>query len=256
MTDFDDRWLDVDFEQCPEFVFGDLGACTFGQPAFEQRFGTLDASEIEAAIDACEEAGGGLDQLVTRIYDQVQEGSCVANATCQAAEIIQAKERGKDAVVHLSAISLYKRIGRTAQSGAIVSDGWKELKARGVLPLDNEANRRDFAHVMPNTGFSRPFPTGWEETAKHFAGLEAWPINTVEGLFTALLEGHPCVVGRQGHAICYTRLMRDNRRRKIMKYANSWHESWGQEGFGFDSESQIREAARWAFAVRAMRGRQ
>lgn len=246
-------FLDVDFRKFEQYVCGDLGAQTFGWPNYEQRFGVMSDSEIEEAIDASDAAGGSLDLLVSRIYDQRQEGSCVANASCQAHEIVQTKQSGT--AVQLSAISLYKRIGRSAQSGAIVSDGWKEMHRRGVLPLDTPENRAKFGDaVMPNTGFSRPFPANWEATAKLFAGLEAWNINSTVGLMTAVLQGHPVVVGRDGHSIVYTRITRGSQRAKVAKYANSWSEGWGDKGFGYDSMSKINEAARWAFALRSVRG--
>ena len=254
MTDFDDRWLDVDFTQEAPYTFGDLGAQTFGWPSFEERFGTLSEAEIREAIAHMDAHGGSLDLLVTRIFDQRQEGSCVANATGQAHQLAQAVMLGVDRVVQVSAISLYKRIGRTASSGAFVSDGWKELNRRGILPLDTPENRERFGeHVMPNTGFNVPFPAGWESTGIQFAGIEAWNINTMAGLESALCKRFPVVVGREGHSICYCRPMRDSRGRRIHKYVNSWSEDWGENGFGFDSEAKIQQAARYAFALRAVR---
>lgn len=257
MTDFDDRGLDVDFTKDPHYVFGDLGARTFNCPSYEQRFGTLSDAEIEEAIDAADEAGGSLDLLVSRIMDQRQEGSCASNATAQAVEVIQCKEHGRDGVILVSPISLYKRVARSAQSGSVISDNWDELNKRGILPLDTPENRSSFGeHVMPHTGFNTPFPRGWEATAARLKGLEAWPISTVAGMHSAWAKGHPIVVGRDGHAIVYLRLMRDSRRRRVYRYANSWSPEWSDNGFGYDSESKFAESARWAFALRAMRGRQ
>ena len=166
---------------------------------------------------------------------------------------MQALQHGKDGVVHLSAISLYKRIGRSPGSGASVSDGLQELASRGALPLDDEANRARFNDkVMPNTGFYEKFPADWEGTAKNFTIVEHHIIRSLEGMRTALVLGHPVVVGRQGHSICYCRLMRKSDR-YIAKYANSWNSTWGDAGFGYDSESQMRMSAGWAFAVRQVR---
>jgi hypothetical protein len=251
--EIDPEFLDVDFPLQPQFVFGDLGLpfCGSYGESYEDRYGTLSDAEINQAIEAMDAAGGGADQLVSRIYNQQQEGSCVANATSQAHEIIQAKQFGIERVVHLSAISLYKRIGRSPSSGAMVSDGWAEMKSRGILPLDNEANRAKFGGiVMPNTGFHTRYPDGWETVAKQFAGLEATIIRSVAGIFTALCNQDPVVVGRQGHSICYTRPMRKGNKR-VVKYANSWG-NWGDGGFGYDSESQIKQSAGWAFALRSV----
>jgi hypothetical protein len=259
-----DDFVDVDFldDKWREFyVFGDLGVPLFGDSgeSYESRYGVLSDAEIDAAIEAMDESNAGPEWLVTRIYDQKQEGSCVANATCQAHEITQAKQYGKDRVIPLSAMSLYKRIGRSASSGAMVSDGWKELNRRGALPLDTPENRARFGDaVMPNTGFRTPFPANWEATGSQFAGLEATTIRSTAGLWTALANQDAVVVGRQGHSITYVRPTRSGGRRRV-GYPNSWSLRWGQPlgdmtgGWGFDSESQIRQSASWAFAVRSVK---
>lgn len=246
-----DDFLDVDFEKDPKYVFGNLGMGFLGEAGvYEDVFGALSDAEIDEVIEKMEAEGGGADRLVTRIYNQKSEGSCVANACSQALEIIQALQFGKENVVHLSAISLYKRIGRSPSSGAMVSDGLKEITSRGVLPLDDEKNRARFGdHCMPNTGFRTPMPSGWESTAKNFSAVESYVVRSVSGLLTALCNQHPVVVGRQGHSICYCRPMRRSGRR-VVKYANSWG-NWGDNGYGYDSESQIRQSANWAFALRS-----
>ncbi len=246
------KWLDIDFSEQPQYVRGDLGP---GEETFcsvyEDSIPVLSDADVRAAVQA-EEQTGGADKLVSRIYNQKQEGSCVANACCQSHEIVQALQYGKDAVVHLSAISLYKRIGRSPGSGAMVSDGLKELSSRGALPLDNEENKAKFLDkVMPNTGFYEKYPADWENTANNFTIVEHHVIRSLEGMKTALVLGHPVVVGRQGHSICYCRLMQKNGR-YVVKYANSWG-NWGDNGFGYDSEGQMRMSAGWAFAVRQVR---
>ena len=244
-----DEFLDVDFSKDPNFVFGYKGPGEILCSAYEDNVPTLSDSEIEAAVEASQ---GAADTLVTRIYNQGREGSCVANACCQAHEIVQALQGGKESVVPLSAISLYKRIGRSPGSGAMVSDGLEELVNRGVLPLDTEANRAKYGdHVMPNTGFYTKYPSGWEGTAQKLRGVEYHVVRSVAGLKTALVSGHPVVVGREGHSICYCRLLKRNGR-MVAKYANSWG-NWGDEGFGYDTENQIRKSAGWAFALRSVR---
>jgi hypothetical protein len=257
-VEIDDRFLDIDFEKCPEYTFGDRGHAVFGDAEdYEEKFGVLSDAEIQECIEAMNAAGGGAEHLVTRIYDQKSEGSCVANACSQAHEIVQALQLGKDKVTHLSAMSLYRRIGRSPSSGSSVSDGLKEMSSRGILPLDSPENRAKFGdQVMPNTGWSNRFPGGWESTAKMFAGVESYVVRSVGALLTALCNQHPVVVGRQGHSICYVRPMMRNGRR-VVAYCNSWG-SWGAalgdhpSGFGFDSESQISQSANWAFALRSV----
>lgn len=261
MPDIDDRFIDVDFRTDPRYVFGDTGRKTFGR-VFAQRLKDaiplVPRSQWEAEFEKTQAAGGGAERLVTRIYDQGSEGSCVANASSQAHEIVQAKEFGKDKVVHLSAISLYKRIGRSPQSGSSCDDALDEGTTRGILPLDTPENRARFGDaVMPNTGFYKPYPANWEPTAKFFRYVERLIIEDMDEMGTALANQLPVVVGRQGHSICYVGQIWKNGRR-LAPYPNSWSMAWGAPmgdmpgGFGFDSENQIAMSADWAFALRTI----
>lgn len=251
--DLIDEYLDIDFRRCPQYVPGAMGirgARTFAN--FEDTVDLIPKTRWKELIEQLDQAGGGSDQLVTRIYYQGREGSCVANACSQAHEVRQAVQFGRDRVVHLSAISLYKRIGRSPNSGAMVDDGLEEMHERGILPLDTPDNRRRFGDcVMPNTGFYTNFPNGWEHTARLFRADEWTVVRSLEGMMTALLLQFPVVVGRQGHSICYLRPMYRNGS-LITKYANSWHQSWGDGGFGYDSLSQMRMSSSWAFALRSV----
>lgn len=257
MADIDDKHLDIDFTKDPNYVFGDLGCAVCGSFAdYADAAPTMSDIEIDAGIEKLDDAAS-MENLITRVFMQAQEGSCVANATSQGDEIVQAGQVGKDKVVQLSAISLYKRIGRSPSSGSMVSDALDELNSRGILPLDNEANRARFGSiVMPNTGFYTAFPHDWESVAALFAGREYYIVRSVNSLMTALLNGHPVVVGRQGHSICYVRPMHSKGRR-IIKYVNSWG-NWGDKGgdfpsgFGYDSPGTIQQAASWAFAIRSV----
>ncbi|GIV52443.1 MAG: hypothetical protein KatS3mg038_2964 [Candidatus Kapaibacterium sp.] len=79
---------------------------------------------------------------------------------------------------------------------------------------------------------------------------------SVAAVVSALLRGHPVIVGRDGHAICY---VRPTYRRGALSviYANSWGQ-WGvgvgpwEYGFGLDSARQLERASTWAVAVRTV----
>lgn len=247
-------FLDVDFVNDPHYVFGDLGVPKFEeQPcsSYGDEVPVLPESQWKGFSEQIQAAGGGCAQLVSRIYNQKNEGSCVANACSQAHEIVQAKQFGKANVVHLSAMSLYKRIGSSPNSGAMVSNGLKKMNEGGILPLDDAANRAKFGdHVMPNTGWNTKYPDGWQATAKKFAASEWFVCDTVGELITALLNQHPVVVGRSGHSICYCDVVYKDGI-LVVKYANSWGD-WGDNGFGYDSMNKIRSSANWAFALRSV----
>lgn len=254
-ADVDDRFVDVDFRLDPNYTFGAMVEEPYSVFAsYKAAMPTYPRSEWQQRIEELDAAGGGLERLVTRIYNQKSEGSCVANACSQAHEIVQAVQFGKDKVTHLSAISLYKRIGRSPGSGAMVSDGLKRMCKEGVLPLDDAANRAKYGDkVMPNTGFYTKYPEGWESTAASFKGLEWFVIDDMESLVSALLNQHPVVVGREGHSIVYVRPTWANGKVSVI-YPNSWGD-WGfgagdhESGFGKDSENQVRKSSGWAFAL-------
>jgi len=258
----DDKYEDVDFTKDPNFVFGDIQS-----PAFDTEFGVYEDSNSVMSESELREAAerqleqGGAEEYVTRIYNQGKEGACVANASCQAHEIIQAKTFGLDNVIPLSSISLYKQIGRSASSGAMVSDGMKVMKSLGALPLDTPGNREKFGSVvMPNRGFRERYPSNWKETAKQFQIVEAHVVRSVEGILTALARQQPVIVGREGHSICYCCLRYDRNWKTV--YANSWGSKWGfgignfNGGFGTDTIGKIKKSARWAYVVRTIRAKQ
>lgn len=258
MIDINPQFLDVDFSRDPLFQggFNGMGDST-GQLSYaDAGLPIIPEGQWDAYMDRQQAEKSSADYLVTRIYNQMQEGSCVANATSQSHEVCQAKQFGKDKVVHLSAISLYKRIGSSPGSGAMCVDGINEMKKDGILPLDNEDNRAKYGGaVMPNTGFYGKYPDNWKETAKRFRALETYTIRGLNELVTCLLLNMPVVVGRQGHSICYLRAFKKSGSLFVL-YVNSWGD-WGQaggtfdKGFGVDSIGTVRQSAQEAFAVRS-----
>jgi hypothetical protein len=250
------QFVDVDFPSDPNFVFGDCGPrfeAPFRAPLFEDENELIPESQWEQIYNDANQPGLDLSYLITRIMDQGPEGSCVANAASQAHQITQARQFGKENVVQLSAISLYDRIGSSANSGAMVEDGLQEMTERGIVPLNNAENKARFSVTMPHTGFSRSMPSNWEEVAAGFAGTEFFEITSVKALVSALLKGFPCPVGRAGHSICYTLWTP-----KGIIYPNSWGD-WGfgagdfKSGFGMDTTRLIQSSASWCYALRSVR---
>lgn len=258
--EIDDRYIDVDFTREPNFGRGNQGigrALATGR-TFEGAYPLLPENQWQLEIEAIDAQEQWLESLLVAIRNQKQEGSCVSNATATAHEVSQAVQHGLENVVQLSAISLYKRVARSAGSGSYLSDNLDEITERGVLPLDTPANRARFSHVMPATGFSQKLPDGWETTAAELTAVEALPITSVAGLVTAVVRRFGVVVGRDGHSIYYCRPRRHQGRIAFV-YANSWSEQWGfaagkfSGGFGLDTLSAVQRSAQWAFALRAVR---
>lgn len=257
----DPEFVDVVFPDQPEYLFGCVDEGPYDQmfgDVYEDAVQVLSESELREAAEHQDEFGGG-EELVTRIFNQKREGSCVANATGQGHQCVQAKTYGKEHVVQLSAMSIYKQIGRSANSGARVSNGLKTLKNLGALPLDTPENKERFQHTFPNTGFNTRYPTDWKETADTFRCVETHVVRSFNGILTALARQEPVIVGREGHSICYVRLIWKNGW-KVM-YVNSWSQGWGisagdfKGGFGVDSSRQIEKSASWAFVVRTIKPR-
>lgn len=194
-------------------------------------------------------------ELVYMIMNQGREGSCVGFSTTQACQIRSEWQFGPKYRCPLSGISLYNRIGRSPQSGAMMSDGARESSEDGILPLDTPEARKLFKHVYRATGWvnerrmNNETP-GWMETAKLFRAK--WMrINSVGGWISALLQGMPIMYGRSGHAIC-SLLPKWRRGGWFFGYVNSWGR-WGDVvnsrfpyGLGWDSERTISRCVGYA----------
>lgn len=254
------QFIDVDFTTDPRYVPGYSPKYRqmkkrFGARNFGDSFNVLSASDRREAAEEMAKAGGGLTRLVTRIYDQSNEGSCVGNMGGQALEVLQAKTLGKSFVVPISAMSMYKQIGSSPNSGASVEDCIDRADDTGFLPLDTEANKARFPATMSHTGFRQSWPSDWKSTAKRFRGIEGIWCNSVEEMETALILGMPVGVGRAGHSILYLEPRYDGNSLQIC-YVNSWGD-WGfgaggfAAGFGLDSSRLFREAADYCYAFQA-----
>ena len=245
----DRRFIDVDL-QSPRGIGVD-GFCG-ALPPSEAMLACADSGDFMATFDLIPRSEwpaicrlqGDLTRLDPFIRNQGSEGSCVGNGAVAAFDRCQAIQHGK--IVRTSAMSLYKRIGRSAGSGAVVGDALTELKARGILPVAGEAG---FAHTHPATGFSKSLPSGWETTAAQFKVDEFWKISTFDEAATALFLGFGVVYGRARHCICGWQIVQDGTR-WLLKYKNSWGD-WGENGFGYDSESYLRGGPD-GFAIRTI----
>lgn len=259
--DIDQRFVDVDFATESERLLLGNGSkfsdrCSAGFAAADDVVDLI--PETDWKQRAQEAAQFGIENLIERIFNQQNEGSCVGNSSTQAFSIVYASTFGKSAVVPLSAISVYDRIGSSPNSGAYIGDSLREFRERGAVPLDTSANKARFAVTMPAIGFSKRMPAGWETVAKEFRADEILTVRGLPALFSTLLRGHPVVVGRAGHSIVYLRPVWDGSRWLIL-YVNSWGEAtWGQPmagfkgGFGFDSARLFEESAEYAFAFRSV----
>jgi hypothetical protein len=176
---------------------------------------------------------------VTQIYSQGREGSCVGFSIAQALETTLRRRYGLANWVSLSGVSLYKRIGRTAASGAYIPDGIREATNNGILPVNSDVNRSRYDHTHPRTGFSVRLPTGWPTTGRLFRITKAAKAQGRDMIASALLSDRLGIVGRSRHAIPYAALaFRGND--PLAAYANSWGANWNDAGWGYDTERTFR----------------
>jgi hypothetical protein len=259
------QWLDVDFTRESAHNNVMMGCiprdmrsepCGNERAIFEELETLIPESEWDGLCDQLDASGAWLSELITRVYYQDGEPSCVSNAFCQAHEIKQCETLGPDKVVHLSQISLYQRVG-SRHSGSTLSANLREIQRVGVLPLNDEANKKRFSHTFPDNGYGTKYPTGWEQTASLFKQDETVDIESYEGFVTCLLRGYPVMYARSGHCILAVKVSGRGRNRKIC-YVNSWGK-WGAAvnrlfsyGMGLDSESVVRRVAEGAIALRSI----
>lgn len=242
----DPAWIDVDFGQhasiggftCGALPREDACGSTFSVLEDEPYFRVIPRDERKDLV----RRRRPLRSLVAKIKDQKQEGSCASNAAAQCVEITHNLTLGLDNRVELSAMSLFKRVGKSAQSGSTISDNLRELRERGILPVDSPENKARFKHTHPATGFNVRLPDGWEATAKLFAVLEWFDVRTWDGLQSALHYSMPVLYGRAGHAIAGVDPALDDHDNELIDYANSWGEGWGDNGHGYDSERAVASA--------------
>ena len=181
---------------------------------------------------------------VTQIYDQGSNGSCVGFGAAQMLEVTLRRRYGKRHWVSLSGMSIYKRIGRSSGSGAMVDDGMDAV-IEGVLPADTPENIARYKHTHNFRNFNTPLPNGWQETGKLFRGSSFVVARGIDMIASAMLNGFCGIVGRQGHCIPYVGLTFSSNGGVLVPYANSWRPSWGDEGFGYDSENVTRNITCW-----------
>jgi hypothetical protein len=153
------KYIDYDFRAAPKQYYRgsviprNAAELCAAMPTYEDVVPPIPSNRWKEIADHIQATKSGIEWLISRIFNQAQEGSCVGNAATQRMETLQAKQFGKENVTLLSAVSLYQLIGRSPGSGAVVAHALDKLLEVGVVPLDTPANRERFGSaVMPHTG--------------------------------------------------------------------------------------------------------
>lgn len=230
-------------------------------PIFEEKFKSFIVPKSDWK-SLYEELQPKYSKRKTYQYDQKNEGTCTANAASGAYAYTWAKQFGKSTAITPSPPTAYYYCARSANSGSTTSCILKRFRDQGVLPISSERNRDTMrrlgledSHVCDAVGWNKPRRLPEEamnETAKNFKLDEFYEISSLEGFFSALFHGFSILYGRSGHAIHGTDVVYRSST-WYCKYDNSWG-SWGENGFGFDSENYLRrtQAYRWAYAFQTI----
>ena len=229
------QWLDVDFEQ----QAGDqLGALEL--PPNLHRDALAAAANVRTLpgfkpIPKSEWPAWVARFPVTRLAKSIRNttkqtmGSCVGHAAANEIEAGCYHMGGDWLFRRISGMSMYKRIGRSANSGAYIPDAAREIFSRGILPVTGEPYPHTFAQ---DTGWNVAMPSGWETTGRMWKAL----VYTTDDEESGFRIGMDCRLGRQigrsSHSICaggYTG--------RTWWYENSWGTGWGDFGksIGYDS---------------------
>jgi hypothetical protein len=175
-----------------------------------------------------------LRSCVTGIKDQDGVGSCAAEGTTQALEIVR-KLAGEE-YVELNPWSAYATTSGGVDQGSSIDENLMFVRDFGICPES----------VWPRSKGWRTKPTTTAmDAAVPFKLIEFYDIGTTEEVGTALLLGFPVIYGWQSHCCVLTQLLTTT----VAEYANSWSPNWGDEGFGQINLSAINFSY-GAFALR------
>ena len=164
-------------------------------------------------------------------------GSCVGHSGRNGTEGPMLWLYGEHRWYELSALSMYKRIGRSAGSGAYIGDCADELDTRGILPSDNATNVATWEHTHQDSGgWSNRLPSGWESTGKKWR-CQVYRVTDRESWFTVTMMYQLRIhLGRSRHAISGVFVVKDGNRYRYC-YENSWGTNWGDFGVGIGYDS-------------------
>lgn len=232
----EDRWLDVEFaRQAGEF----LGALESPEALRDQALGA--AVNVKTLpgfrpIPKAEWSQWTARFPITRLAKSIRNitnqtmGSCVGHACANGVEAGNYMTTGDLFFRPISGMSMYKRIGRSANSGAYIQDAATEISTRGILPVTGQP----YPHTFPqDTGWTVAMPSGWETTARQWKAV-VYTVSDQESAFRTRMDLRlRDQFGRSSHSISGFAVTASGK----WAYENSWGTGWGDLGksIGYDS---------------------
>lgn len=166
------------------------------------------------------------------------------------------EESAKFGSVWMSPLSLYNEANPRQWGGAGVRQVLEIACRRGILPDKLQPRDYGFKHAIHGTAGKgnnnqssgpwvsvRDMPEGWEETAKHFKPLEVIFPESFEDAVGLILNGYAVSVGRNGHAITWSRLQFSGTELSGAPYNDSYDRTL------MDSVRTMRSAWQGAFSI-------
>jgi len=178
-----------------------------------------------------------LSDHVDQILDQNGVGSCATESSAQAIHICRSLQGLEHVLLNPWSIYCFTSGGRDGGSNIDTNLDW--LRKTGALPEDIWPRSKGWR--------TRPSDELLEKEASKYRIQEYFDCTTVDEVGTALIKGMPVVFGWSGHSCVLTHL----KSRTHADYANSWHKSWGNNGYGSLRLSAINFGY-GAFAVRTV----
>jgi hypothetical protein len=252
----DPAFVDVDFEEQAEQAQRMVGAIPSNDyeyaysPVYEDSGVPIySTAEIREHIKRMDELGSWPLRLIKFLHDQDGEPSCVYNAGALGLQTAITKVIGGAKAIKFSAISGYKHNG-SPWSGSTVGGCIRWLEGTGLQPSKIDENKWLEQHgviLHPDNGYSIRQHEQWKQTSRLFRADEWMRVTTRNGWYSAIINGHGCVGGRDRHAIWHGELSLDGN--SILSiYAQSWGIPWGfsmptlsgeLKSFGADSARKV-----------------
>ncbi len=207
----DPKFIDVDYP-ADGLIHDPVGEATFGEEFPDSLLiggGKFTDSQFIAAcrelIEENKKLGLSGRNFVRPLNNQRPESSCVYNATEAVWRGTWNQIYGNAWEIKLSPMSGYCQATRRAGSGSTMWGALLFMQETGLLPEDNEKNKKLFKHTFhQNSPFVQRerLPSGCQQTSRHFRFREWLKISNGQQYMSAIIKHRYFIcMGRKGHSM-------------------------------------------------------